>query len=106
MLGDLRFALRQAVRSPGFALVAVATLGLGIGACASMFSIVDTVLLRPLPFREPERLVWIDNKGEGGLSARTSRADVFAGWREQNRSFEALTGQGAPEPGDLASSRR
>lgn len=90
MLSDLRHALRQLAKSPGFAFTAIATLALGIGVCTAMFSIIHTVLLKPLPFREPDRLVWIENTGEGGLSARTSRVDVFNGWREHNRSFEAL----------------
>ena len=87
---DLRFALRQLAKTPGFTAVAVLTLALGIGACTAMFSIINAVLLKPLPFREPERLVWIENVFGGGLSGRTTRVDVFNGWREQNRSFESL----------------
>ncbi len=90
MFSDLKIALRQLTKSPGFAFTAIATLALGIGVCTTMFSIIHAVLLKPLPVREPERLVWIENTGEGGLSARTSRVDVFNGWREHNRSFEAL----------------
>lgn len=88
---DLRIALRQLAKAPGFAFVAIATLALGIGVCTAMFSIVRTVLLKPLPFREPDRLVWIENLFGGGLSGRTTRVDVFNGWREQNKSFETLT---------------
>lgn len=91
MLSALRFALRSLRKSPGFTFVAVATLALGIGTCTAMFGVARAVLLKPLPFREPERLVWIENVFGGGLSGRTSRVDVFNGWREQNRSFEALT---------------
>src|SRR5262245_66224892 len=90
MFNDFRSAVRQLIKNPGFTAVAVLTLGLGIGACTAMFSLVHAVLLRPLPFRDVERLVWIENKGTGGMSARTTRVDNFNEWRAQNQSFEDL----------------
>src|SRR6516165_9363051 len=69
---DLRFTFRTLRRERGFAMVAVLILALGIGANVAVFSVVNTILLRPLPFPEPERLVWIEGPPrEGGLSSVT-----------------------------------
>src|SRR5215831_20948122 len=90
-LRDLKYALRAMRRDAAFCAVAVLILGLGIGANTAIFSVVNTVLFRPLPFRDPARLVWIANLGTNGLSAQTSRVFNFRDLREQNRSFEDLT---------------
>ena len=91
MWGDVRYAVRAAFREPQFFAFAIAIMGLGIGANTAMFSIVSPILLRPLPFEEPERLVWITNTGEmtavlvliAGLAAyvparRASRIDPMS----------------------------
>src|SRR3954451_8513595 len=65
---DLRYAVRTLRRDAGFTTFAVLIVGLGIGACTTVFSLVDAVLLRPLPFRDPARLVWISNVADDGVS--------------------------------------
>jgi putative ABC transport system permease protein len=88
---DLRYALRMLRKHPGFTLIAVVTLALGIGANTAIFSVVNAVLLRPLPYDKPEQLVAI-----GGTDARnpgvknSSSYPDFFDWRERNRSFEAI----------------
>jgi putative ABC transport system permease protein len=87
---DLKFAFRQLGKNPGFTGVAVLTLALGIGANTAIFSVVNTLLFQPLPFRDPGRLVWIANANGGGLSGATTRASNFADWRKRNQSFSEL----------------
>src|SRR5258705_10125808 len=89
-MNDLRYAFRQLLKNPGFSAVAVLTLALGIGANTAIFSVINAVLLRPLPFVEPERLVWhggwVGNDKEQGVTP----AD-FLDYREQSQSFSQLS---------------
>src|SRR5262245_54885447 len=106
LIQDLRYGARILLKQPVFTLIAVLTLALGIGANTAIFSLVNAVLLRPLPFAESERLVWSWGEFSGGNRASTSPPD-FLDFRAQNRSFEELaagmfnsfnlTGAGEPE---------
>jgi predicted permease len=90
---DLRYTFRTMRRDPVFTLVAVLILTLGIGANIAVFSVVNTILLRPLPFRNPEKLVWIAGaNGKSGLSSTTYSVDTYQEFQQQNRSFQAVTG--------------
>src|SRR5688500_14230715 len=89
---DLRYALRRIRREPGFAIFATLIVALGVGAVTAVFSVMSPLMLRPLPFREPERLVWVANAPDGGMSSVTSRVANLRDYREQAQSFEALTG--------------
>jgi putative ABC transport system permease protein len=87
---DGKYAMRQAMKAPGFAAVVIITLALGIGANTTVFSIVDAVMLRPLPYAQPQRLAEVQSSGSGSFSGEDVSYPDFLDWRRQNRSFERL----------------
>ena len=105
---DLKYGVRMLLRSPMLGIAVVGTLALGIGANTAIFSILNSVLLRPLPYAEPDRLVqiWESNPGRGWPEFGVSYPN-FRDWTERNRVFETmaacrgrslnLTGEGDPE---------
>ena len=93
MLNDLRYALRQLIKSPGFTFVAVLTLALGIGANSAIFSVIDAVLLRSLPFPNPDRLtmVWGTAPQHPGEDKQVHSFPDFRDLRAQNHTFAAMS---------------
>ncbi|MGA9774088.1 MAG: ABC transporter permease [Blastocatellia bacterium] len=91
MIQDLRYAVRMLLKRPGFTLIAIFTLSLGIGANTAVFSVVHTVLLRPLPFAEQERLIvaWKQDTTDGSPFLELSVAE-FKDWQAQSQSFDSL----------------
>ena len=109
LLRDIRYGIRSLLKRPGFTAIALIALALGIGANTAIFSLVNAVLLKPLPFAEPDRLVWVfGNIRNGGNRASVAPLD-FLDYRKQNTTFEEfaaqfsfplalnLTGNGEPE---------
>lgn len=105
LIQDVRYAFRLLAKSPGFTAIAILTLALGIGANTAIFSVVNGVLLRPLPFRDPSRLVLIAEKSS--FPVISTSYENYLDWRDQSHSFESmeatrggaitLTGAGEPE---------
>ena len=108
MWKDIRFALRMFLRTPGFTLASVLVLAIGIGAVTVMFSALNSVALRPLPFEEPDRLVWAWGANET-RNTNSMSAEDYWDYREQATSFESfgaflvftpraiITGESEPE---------
>jgi len=105
---DIRYALRVLAKNPAFTIIAVIALALGIGANSAIFSVVDAVLLRPLPFKHPEQLVMVwENAAHLGFPRNTPSPANFLDWQKQAQSFTGmaamversfnLTGVGEPE---------
>lgn len=91
LLQDLRYGWRTLAKSPGFTFVAVLTLALGIGANSSIFSLINAVLLRPLPFKDPDRLVSVWERRAASNDANLPiSAHEFVAWRDQAHSFEGM----------------
>jgi putative ABC transport system permease protein len=89
-LADLRHSIRVLLNSPGFTTIAIAALALGIGANTAIFSVVNTVLLQPLPYPEPDRIMRIERSFPQGTGSSSS-IPKFMAWKKNNQSFEAMT---------------
>jgi putative ABC transport system permease protein len=91
MLNDLRFALRQLVKSPGFTAVAILTLALGIGACTAVVSLINALIIRPLPYKNPQELVLVWEKfSHQGLDRIPVSAPEYLDYEKQLRSYESI----------------
>src|SRR5262245_17748276 len=107
-MNDLRYTFRILRKTPLFTAAVVLTVALGIGATTAIFTVVNAVMLRPLPFADPDRLVWVAERNDR-LNLATFTASVlnYLSWKEQAHSFDALgavgfasfnlTGNGEPE---------
>src|SRR5262245_6056094 len=97
-LQDFRFAIRMLLKNPGFTGVAALTLALGIGANTAIFSVVQSVLLRPLPFKEPDRLVTVwERSVKKGYPMNHAGVATFLDWKTQSKAFASMAAFGIDE---------
>src|ERR1041384_4574467 len=87
---DLRYTARTLKRDAGFTTFAILIVGLGIGASATVFSVVNALLMRPLPFSNPQQLVWIANQDTSGLSGQTTQVGHLLDLQRRNQSYSDL----------------
>ena len=91
LMQDLRYGMRMLVKNPGFTVVAVITLALGIGANAALFSVVNGVLLKSLPFKDPDRLLFVwETNARMRIPAMPASKLNYRDWKEQNNSFDLI----------------
>src|SRR4051812_19004384 len=90
LMRDIRYAARLLVRAPAFTAIALVTLALGIGTSTAIFSVLNAVLLRPLPYADPARLVQIGERGHTGEPGNVGFA-TFVDWRSRSRTFDEMT---------------
>jgi hypothetical protein len=98
---DLRYTFRTLKQNPGFTAFAILIIGAGVGATSTIFSVVNTLLLRPLPLHDSRQLVWIYNLADDGVSEWNTQVGHFLDLRKQNQSFSDLAAYfGFSQPGD------
>jgi macrolide transport system ATP-binding/permease protein len=102
LLPDIHYGLRILAKSPGFTLVAVLTLTLGIGANAAIFSILDPLLLQPLPVQNPDELVWISSTGTLGRPAQGSEIETYYAYRDKASAFASVVAFSGIAPYDIS----
>jgi hypothetical protein len=113
LLQDIRYGARMLLKNPAFSIAAVIALALGIGANTAIFSVINGVLLSPLPYPHPDQLamVWLDNRKQGIRDDVTSYPN-FLDWRDRNKTFQSMSGMrdltvnltGAGDPEELRGS--